>query len=115
MALPYTIVMANRATHDRRGTIGLDELRKKRGDILAIAARHGAGNVRVFGSVARNEANSESDIDFLIDVLPVHSSWFPSGLIIDLENLLGVHVDVASERDLHSVIRERVLSEAVPL
>ena len=54
-------------------------------------------------------------MDFLIDVLPEHSSWFPSGFIIDLENLLGHRVDVASESELHWVIRDRVLREAVPL
>lgn len=111
----YNDVMVNPASKDNQGAICLDELREKRGDILAIAARHGAANVRVFGSVARNEARSESDVDFLIDVLPEHSSWFPSGLIIDLENLLGHRVDVASASELHWVICDRVLREAVPL
>jgi len=92
-----------------------DELMAKREDILAIAARHGAGNVRVFGSVVRGEAGRESDVDFLVDVLPVHSSWFPAGLILDLEDLLGHRVDVASARELHWVIRDRVLREAIPL
>jgi predicted nucleotidyltransferase len=107
--------MENRVRNNDQGAICLDELREKRGDILAIAARHGARNVRVFGSVARNEARVESDVDFLVDILPVHSSWFPSGLIIDLENLLGHRVDVASASELHWVIRDRVLREAVPL
>ncbi len=90
-------------------------LREKRDDILQIAAKHGASNVRVFGSVARGEAGPDSDIDFLMDVGPVHSPWFPGGLIVDLENLLGRRVDIAEPETLHWFIRDQVLSEARPL
>jgi predicted nucleotidyltransferase len=86
-----------------------------REEILRIAARHGATNVRVFGSVARGEAGPKSDLDLLIDVGPVTTSWFPGGLIADLEDLLGCHVDVATADGLHSRIRDRVLAEARPL
>lgn len=90
-------------------------LQEKREDILRIAEKHGASNVRVFGSVARGEAGPDSDVDFLIDVGPVHSPWFPGGLIVDLENLLGRRVDIAEPETLHWFIRDQVLSEARPL
>ena len=90
-------------------------VREKREDILHIAARHGAFNVRVFGSVARGEAGPDSDVDFLVDVGPVHSSWFPGGLIVDLEDLLGRRVDIAEPETLHWFIRDQVLGEARPL
>jgi uncharacterized protein len=86
-----------------------------REEILRIAARHGATNVRVFGSVARGTAGPESDLDLLVDVGPETSSWFPGGLMADLEDLLGCHVDVATEKTLHRRIRDRVVTEARPL
>ncbi len=96
--------------------MGVDEiLKEKREEILRIAARHGAYNVRVFGSMARGDARPDSDVDFLVDVGPNRSFFFPGGLVADLENLLGRHVDVASEGGLHSYLRQRVLEEAVPL
>lgn len=92
----------------------IDELlREKREDILRMAAKHGAYNIRVFGSVARGEAKADSDVDFLIDVGANHSSWFPVGLIFDLEELLERKVDIATENNLHWYIKERVLKEAV--
>jgi predicted nucleotidyltransferase len=96
--------------------MGIEELLKdKREAILEIAAKHGAYNVRVFGSVARGEASAESDIDFLVDVGENHSRWFPGGLLADLEDLLGCKVDILTENGLHRLIRERVLREAVML
>lgn len=90
-------------------------LRDKREEIERIASRHGAANIRIFGSVARGDAGPESDVDLLIDVGAQTSSWFPAGLIIDLENLLGRKVEVVTERGLDPQIREHVLREAVPL
>ena len=90
-------------------------LKSKREEILRIAARHGARNVRVFGSAARGEAGPRSDIDFLVDVGPERTPFFPGGLLADLEELLGCKVDVVTENGLHWYIRERVLKEAVPL
>jgi predicted nucleotidyltransferase len=90
-------------------------LREHRDEILRIAARHGAGNVRVFGSVARGEGRADSDVDLLIDITGEPSPWFPGGLIADLEELLGRAVDVATEKELHSTVRARILREAVPL
>ncbi|MFA5110597.1 MAG: nucleotidyltransferase family protein [Desulfobaccales bacterium] len=96
--------------------MGLDELiREKRQEILALAAKHGAYNVRIFGSVARGEADEKSDVDILVDAGPVTSSWFPAGLIIDLEELLGCEVDVVTERGLRPRIKDRVLKEAITL
>lgn len=90
-------------------------LQEKREAIQRIALQHGASNIRVFGSVARHVASAESDIDLLIDAGPVTSSWFPAGLILDLEQLLNCKVDVVTESALHPAIREHVLREAIPL
>jgi len=93
--------------------MGLTELlQEKREDILQIAGRHGASNVRVFGSVGRGESGPGSDVDFLVDVGPKPSPWFPAGLALDLEDLLGRRVDVATPNALHWFIRDRILSEA---
>jgi predicted nucleotidyltransferase len=90
-------------------------LREKRQEIERIATEHGAHNVRVFGSVARGEAGPESDIDLLVQVGPTTSSWFPAGLILDLEDLLGCRVEIVTDRALNPNIRDRVLREAVAL
>ncbi len=91
-------------------------LMEKREEILQIAAKHGAYNVRVFGSVARGEETEESDIDLLIDYdLEKITPWFPSKLIRDLQTLLGKKVDIVTEKGLKERIRERVLQEAVKL
>ena len=90
-------------------------LREKREDILRIASKRGASNVRVFGSVARGEADSKSDIDLLVDLEPGRSLFDLGGLLMDLQDLLGYKVDVVTERGLRERIRKRVLKEAVPL
>jgi uncharacterized protein len=90
-------------------------LKDKREAILHIAAKHGARNVRVFGSVARGEADEQSDIDFLVDMEPGRSLLDLGGLLVDLQDLLGQNVDVVTERGLKPRIRERVLHEAVAL
>jgi predicted nucleotidyltransferase len=90
-------------------------LRQKREDIQRIATKHGVTNIRVFGSVARDQAQQDSDIDLLIDVGPTISSWFPAGLILDLEKLLGCRVEVVTEKSLNPQIRERVLREAIQI
>lgn len=90
-------------------------LKEKRQDILRLAEKHGARNIRIFGSTARGDAGPTSDIDFLVDVAPVHSSWFPAGLLLDLEDLLGRPVHVVTEPALHARLRDRVLQEAVAL
>ncbi|HUS74994.1 MAG TPA: nucleotidyltransferase family protein [Methanothrix sp.] len=90
-------------------------LKAKRQEILAIAARHGANNLRVFGSVARGEAGPESDLDILVEMEPGASLLDHVALMQDLEDLLQRKVDVVSERALHWHIRDRVLAEATPL
>jgi predicted nucleotidyltransferase len=92
-----------------------ESLQAKREEILRAAARHGASNVRIFGSVARGEAGSESDVDILVDLEPGRSLLDHAALLLELEELLGCPVDVVTERGLRSRFRERVLREAVPL
>jgi len=96
-------------------TMRFDELLEKREDILAIAAKHGATNVRVFGSVVRDEAGEESDVDFLMDTPTGGGLLEHIALIQDLEELLGCRVDIGADAQLHRVIRDRVLREAKPL
>jgi predicted nucleotidyltransferase len=90
-------------------------LREKRDEIQRVAAKHGARNVRVFGSVARGESQAYSDIDLLVDTGPETSSWFPAGLVLDLEEILGCKVEVVTEKGLSPYLKERVLREALPL
>ena len=86
-----------------------------REQILETARRYGARRVRVFGSVARGTADEQSDIDFLIDLAPGRSLMDLGGILYELRHLLGVEVDVVTEKGLRPRIRERVLSEAVEL
>ena len=96
--------------------ISHDELlRTKRDDILRIAAQYGAYNVRVFGSVARGEADEKSDIDLLVKMESGRSLLDLCGLLIDLEELLGRKVDVVTEDGLRDRIRNRVLNGAIAL
>ena len=96
--------------------MGIEEvLGEKRDEILRIAAKHGVTSIRVFGSVARGDAGPDSDVDFLIESGPNRTPWFPAGLIVDLEDLLGRRVDVASPNALHWYLKDRILREAVPL
>ena len=90
-------------------------LTKKREEILRVAARHGAYNVRVFGSMARGEATAESDIDFLVDMESGRSLLDLGGLLMDLRALFDRDVDVVTENGLRIRIRDRVLREAVRL
>jgi len=87
----------------------------KREEVLRIAAKYGARKVRVFGSVARGEADGQSDVDFLVEMEPGRSLLDLGGLQMELEALLGCSVDVVTERALKARVRERVLQEAVPL
>ena len=95
--------------------ISKEAIRQKREEIRRIAAEHGALNVRVFGSVARGEERPDSDLDLLIDVGPKTSSWFPAGLILDLEKLLGCQVAIVTEKSLNPLFRDQVLREAIQI
>ncbi|MSP14508.1 MAG: nucleotidyltransferase [Chloroflexi bacterium] len=90
-------------------------LQERREEILQIAARYGAHNVRVFGSVARGEADEFSDVDFLVEMDPGRTLLDMGGLLMELRELLGREVDVITERGLKPRLRARVLHEAVPL
>lgn len=93
----------------------LDELRAKRAELLTIAARHGASDVRVFGSVARGDETPSSDIDFLVRLEKGRSLFDLVRLYDDIEELLGVSVDIVTEGGVSPYLRDRVLAEAVPL
>jgi predicted nucleotidyltransferase len=94
----------------------IDEtLRAQREEILRIAARHGARNLRVFGSVARGEDDDASDVDLLVDMEPGRTLFDLGGLNAELEALLMRRVDIVTARGLRSRIRDRVLLEARPL
>ena len=90
-------------------------LASQRQDILEIAARYGARNVRIFGSMARGDAGPDSDLDILVDMEAGRSMFDLGGLLYDLQAFLGVDVDLVTEKGLRPRIRERVLREAVPL
>ncbi len=81
-------------------------LKEKRDVILAAAKRHGVRNIRIFGSVALGEDDSESDIYFLVDMEPGRSILDHSSLLIELQQLLGRKIDVVSERGIKNRIRE---------
>ena len=92
-----------------------ESLLEKRQEILALAEKYGARNVRIFGSFARGEARPDSDVDFLVELEPGRSLFDLGGLLYDLQLLLGVEVDVVTEKGLRRRIRDRVLQEAVQL
>lgn len=91
-------------------------LQEKREEIIELATKHGAFNIRIFGSVARDEETQNSDIDFLIDYdINKITPWFPGGLLKDLEDLLGCKVDIVTEKGLSKFIKRKVLKEAKKL
>jgi predicted nucleotidyltransferase len=103
-------------TLTRGGAMSLENvLKTRRADVLRLAAKYGARNVRIFGSVARGEATATSDIDFLVQLDPGRSLMDLGGLQFELEQLLGCHVDLVTERGLKERIRARILREAVPV
>ena len=93
----------------------LDSLHAVRGQILAAASRRGLREVRVFGSVARGDAVETSDVDLLVAPGPDTTLFDLSGFALEVEEIVGRHVDVATPRGLKARIRDRVLAEAVAL
>ena len=90
-------------------------LEEKRNEVMDLAARHGARDLRIFGSVARDESGPESDLDLLVKMEEGRSLFDLSALVLDLRELLGVKVDVVSEDGLYWLLRRRILKEARPL
>jgi predicted nucleotidyltransferase len=93
----------------------LDKIRARRDEVLRLSEQHGAISVRVFGSVAREEADFESDVDFLVDFQPGTSMWDVIGLWQDLSDLFGCDVSVVTESTLEGSFKQNVLRDAVPL
>jgi uncharacterized protein len=93
----------------------VQSLKVKREEILQIAEKHGARTVRIFGAVARGEADAASDLDLLVEMEPGRSLLDLGGLLMELQDLLGCRVDVVTEKGLRERIRDRVLREAVAL
>jgi predicted nucleotidyltransferase len=94
----------------------MDEvLRNKRAEVMAVIARHGARNPRLFGSTARGQATAESDVDLLVDMEPGRTLVDLVGLEQDLTEMLGRVVDVVTDAGLSPHLRDRILAEAVAL
>jgi hypothetical protein len=92
-----------------------EQLQEKRDRILVLAKQYGAYNIRVFGSIARDEADAQSDIDFLVDMEAGRSLLDLGGLLMELQYLLGCPVDIVTEKGLRAKIRDHVLNEAMLL
>jgi predicted nucleotidyltransferase len=95
--------------------VTLNDINDRRDAILQIAARHGASNVRIFGSVARGQAREGSDLDLLVRLQEDRSLLDHIALMQDLEDLLGCRVEVVNDRALHRLIRDQILAEAIPI
>ena len=108
-------LMSPELSHNR-DVVTLYTLRaERREEILRLAERRGAHGLRVFGSVARGEANEDSDLDLLVAWEPGRSLLDHAGLVEDLQELLGMRVHVGTEKALHWYVRDRILREATPL
>ncbi|MGA2500818.1 MAG: nucleotidyltransferase family protein [Tepidisphaeraceae bacterium] len=92
-----------------------DDIFKRRDEIIAVASRYGASDIRIFGSVARGDASENSDLDLVVRLEPGRSLFDQGGLLMDLRELLGIKVDVVSEGALTGRFGQIVRKEAVPL
>lgn len=90
-------------------------INQRREEIRGVARRHGVQDIRLIGSVARHQSQAGSDIDLLVKVGNETSPWFPSGLILELQTLLGCRVDIVTEAGLNPDLREAVLRDSRPL
>jgi len=96
--------------------MGMQEIiSNHREQILSLAEKYGASNVRVFGSFARGTADEKSDVDFLVNLAPGRSLFDLGGLLYELQELIGRRVDIVTPAGLRPRIRDRVLREATPI
>ena len=95
--------------------MNIGEVKAKREDILNIAKKHGAYNIRIFGSVVRGEAKKDSDLDILVDLEPNRSLFDHAALMIELQETMKCKVDVVTEKGLRPRIRENILKEAMTI
>ncbi len=95
--------------------MNIGEVKAKREDILNIAKKHGAYNIRIFGSVVRGEAKQDSDLDVLIELEPNRSLFDHAALMVELQEIMNCKVDVVTEKGLRARIRENILKEAMPI
>jgi len=93
----------------------IDALRERRTEIESVARAHGATRIRVFGSVARGDATQSSDLDLLVDLDEGRGLFDLGALLMDLRDLLGCEVDVATEVGLRPRVAQRVLADAIDL
>jgi len=93
----------------------MEVLQKKSSEIKRISSKHGAHHIRIFGSVAKNTASIDSDVDFLVDLDETRSLIDLGGLLMDLQELLGCKVDVVTENGLHWYLKDKILQEAKTL
>ncbi len=93
----------------------IEDIRRLRPEIMALARQYRAHKVSVFGSCVRGEMNADSDIDFLVDFDEEYTLLDIAGLLVGLENLLGCKVDVIDRRSLRKELREAVFREAQTL
>ena len=88
---------------------------ENKASILRLSQQHGVKNVRLFGSMARDEASAESDVDFLVDLEDGCDLFDLGELLVDLQDLLHRKVDLVTEISLHPKISVQILKEAIPL
>ena len=112
--MPYGGSQWNYGMNQRLG-MTLSEVREQRDVIRGAPSRHGARNVRIFGSNARGTSRSDSDVDLLVDLDPGHTRMDLGGLLMDMRSVMGARVDVAIDRMLRPEIRLQVLKDAIPL
>ena len=93
----------------------MELLRQQRNEILKLASQHGARNVRVFGSAARGEAGTDSDIDFLVELEPDRTLFDLGALVMDLQDLLDRKIDIVTDDSIYWLLRRKILKEAVSL
>ncbi|PWR73672.1 nucleotidyltransferase family protein [Methanospirillum lacunae] len=103
------------STDNEKTQTVMEILKTKRSELIALAQKHGASNIRVFGSVSRKEENSNSDIDILVDMAEGASLLDLARLKNDLEDLLGRPIDITTKPALHPMLAGTILKEAIPL